>query len=146
MTAKPKKTSNTARTLKLLRDHGYVADVVERILPRCFTKKDLFGFADIVAVREYRGALSLVSVPADGPADDGPTGTIYVQTTDSTNRAARRKKILANGYARMVLDAGNRIWLVTWRQKNPGGPWHHTVEAITLEAVVAYWCHERAGR
>jgi hypothetical protein len=40
----------TGRTLGRLRRRGFLADVVERWLLRVNRRRDLFGFADIIAV------------------------------------------------------------------------------------------------
>ncbi|MFL5330720.1 MAG: hypothetical protein ACJ8C4_17610 [Gemmataceae bacterium] len=44
----------TARTLELLRRSGYTAAVVESWLPRVNRRRDLFGFADVIAVTGHR--------------------------------------------------------------------------------------------
>jgi hypothetical protein len=45
-------TSPTQLTLKWLRDEGYLAEVVEKWLPGANIRKDLWGWCDIVAIRE----------------------------------------------------------------------------------------------
>jgi hypothetical protein len=45
-------TSPTQLTLKWLRDEGYLAEVVEKWLPGINVRKDLWGWCDIVAIRE----------------------------------------------------------------------------------------------
>ena len=64
----------TARSLKYLRDRGYVAGVVERF--NSFTKRrhDLMGFIDIVAVRGVE--------------------TLGVQATSGSNVSARMRKAM----------------------------------------------------
>jgi hypothetical protein len=75
--------SPTQRSLKLLRKEGYIADVVERWVPKAKVRKDLWGWVDIVGV--------------------SPAGNlVFVQTTTSSNLAARMKK--AKG-----LDAFHRL-------------------------------------
>lgn len=64
--------SPTARSLQVLRQLGYEADVVERWVGR--QRKDLFGCIDIVAVHPTFGILG-------------------VQATTTSNMAARVKKI-----------------------------------------------------
>ena len=64
----------TQRSLKMLRDHDWYAEVVEHF--NSFTKRrhDLFGFADIIALKkDYRPLL--------------------VQVTSGSNVSARLKKI-----------------------------------------------------
>ena len=44
-------TSPTQRTLKRLRDLGYLAEVVERWNPHAKVRNDLFGFGDVMSGR-----------------------------------------------------------------------------------------------
>ena len=48
-------TSPTQRSLAALRERGMLAEVVERWNPYTKTRKDLFGFVDIVAVLASTG-------------------------------------------------------------------------------------------
>lgn len=43
--------SPTQRTLKKLRDDGYVAEVVEKWIPGANIRRDLFGFIDVLAIK-----------------------------------------------------------------------------------------------
>jgi len=95
------KTSPTQRSLKLCRDRGWTAQVVERRVPFNNTTVDLFGFIDIVAL-------------------DG-THTIGIQTTSGANVAARIKKILAEPRHKLWLEAGNEIHVHGWRKVKPRG-------------------------
>lgn len=63
----------TQRSLKLLRERGYMAEVTERWNPYARVRHDLFSFIDILAVRGNE--------------------TIGVQVTTATNMAARIAKI-----------------------------------------------------
>lgn len=45
------KTSPTQRSLRYLREQGYLPAVVEKWNPHAHVRQDLFGFVDIVAVR-----------------------------------------------------------------------------------------------
>lgn len=103
--------SPTARTMKLLRECGFECGVVERY--NSFTKisSDLFGFIDIVAI--------------------GPNETVGVQATSGPNHSARVKKIMALESAVKWLDAGNHIWVVSWKKK--GRNWAHRVQQIAIE-------------
>lgn len=113
---RPKKTSPTARTLEALRKRGFLAAVVERRLPHCFTTLDLFGFIDVVAL-------------------DGLPGLLGVQTTTQANAAARVTKIVeeCGPAARRWLAAGNRIEVHGWAKRGSAGArklW--TVSVLTL--------------
>jgi hypothetical protein len=88
----------TQRTLKLLRDDGWLAEVVERWVPGANIRKDLFGWIDIVALR------------------DGET--LAVQCTSYTNISARVKKIADSETVTQVRKAGWLIWVIGWRKVN----------------------------
>lgn len=88
----------TQRTLKLLREDGWLAEVVERWVPGANIRKDLFGWVDIVALR------------------DGET--LAVQCTSYTNISARVKKIAESETVAQVRKAGWLIWVIGWRKVN----------------------------
>jgi hypothetical protein len=47
----------TARSLKLLRDTGHAVGVVESWVPGANVRRDLFGFADLLAVQRVERTL-----------------------------------------------------------------------------------------
>jgi hypothetical protein len=95
-------SSPTQRTLKKLRDAGYLAEVVERYNSFTKTHKDLFGFVDVLAVR----------------GDE----VLAVQTTSAANASARVKKICALQSADSWLHSSNRRILVHgWAKRGPRG-------------------------
>lgn len=103
--------SPTARTLKVLREGGLIADVVERWIPGANIRKDLFGFIDILAM-------------------DGPI-TIGIQCTSGSHVADRIKKILSIPAARIWLtNPERRIAVHGWRKLKDG--WTLRAEEITL--------------
>jgi hypothetical protein len=93
--------SPTQRSLKHLRDQGYVAEVVEKRLPHCYITKDLFGFIDILAIRGEE--------------------TLAVQTTSGLNNAAARvRKIVDCAHLGAVRKANWRIVVHGWRKLKAG--------------------------
>ena len=100
--------SPTQLTLKLLRDQGFVAEVVERWIPGANIRKDLFGFVDIVAVDGKR--------------------TVGVQATSASNMSARKKKIMESEVLGLVRSSGWEIWVMGW--KKVGTRWEHRVVEI----------------
>lgn len=109
-------TSPTARSLAALRAEGYLAAVVERRLPRGFITQDLFGVADLIAVRPGSPVL-------------------LVQCTSSSNAAARVAKVLASEALPMLLSAGVAVEVWGWSLKGAKGKrklWQLTRRAITL--------------
>lgn len=124
------KRSPNKRSLDWLRERGYTAEVVERRLPGCLVTKDLFGFADLLAVRAAE------------------RGVLAVQATTGRNLSARVKKILGapqGGRPREIADArrrreaaqlwlrcGNRIEVHGWRLLRRRGVWEANVVKVGL--------------
>lgn len=105
----------TSRTLAYLRKQGYTAEVVEKWNPFSRTRKDLFNFADIVAIG---------------------SSTVGVQCTSTGNMSARVKKIIAEPKARIWLEAGNTIFVIGWSKKGAKGKrkvWTERIVEITLK-------------
>lgn len=88
----------TSRSLKLLRDRGYIANVVEQTVPKTFIKRDLFGFIDIVAIHPDTGE------------------TLAVQTTSGSNVSKRVSKIGESEHVAAVRKAGWGIHVHGWRK------------------------------
>jgi hypothetical protein len=96
-----------------------VAEKVEQRLPvpGKFITRDLFGFADIVAIQP------------------GRVGVLAVQATSSSNLSARDKKVRAEQKARLWLEAGNRIQIHGWALRGPRGKrkvWTLNVREIAI--------------
>ena len=97
--------SNTQRTLRALRQGGYICGIVESfnhyagvILPtgkRSGIRQDLFGFIDIVAIK--------------------PIGICGIQSCGQSF-AEHDRKILENEFAPEWLKAGGSIELYGWRK------------------------------
>ena len=98
-------TSPTERTLKLLRAEGWTAAVTERWNPHARVRQDLFGFADLLAIRVGE--------------------TLAVQTCAAASHAARWDKILSEPRAALWLAAGNGIELISWARQGPRGKVKH---------------------
>lgn len=88
----------TQLTLRKLRAEGWTAEVVERWVPGANIRKDLFGFVDIIALR-----------------DDI---TLAVQATSYSNISARVNKIADIKTLKVVRDANWSIWVIGWRKAN----------------------------
>ena len=112
------KTSPTVRSLALLRKQGFHAQVVERYNQYARVRVDLFGFIDIVAIKE------------------GESGVTGVQTTSASNLSARVNKILGIPAAQLWLATGNRILVHGWAKKGPRGKrklWQTVEKWLSLE-------------
>jgi carbonic anhydrase len=91
-------SSPTQRSLKHLRKLGYLAEVVEKTIPRVFIRKDLYGFIDILAIR------------------DGEI--LGVQATSGDNVSKRVDKIANHDNVGAVRKAGIRIHVHGWRKNS----------------------------
>jgi len=94
--------SPTARTIKYLRDQGYIGDVVERFnayAGKFGQRKDFLGFADLIVVK--RGE-----------------GVIAVQSTGSAHSEHVRKLSDSECTTNMIewLESGARVWILSWRK------------------------------
>ena len=88
--------SPTQRSLKYLREAGYHVEVVEKTIPRTFIKKDLFGFADLLAIRDDE--------------------ILLVQVTSGSNVSARVRKIADSEHIDKVRKAGFTVCVHGWRR------------------------------
>jgi len=104
-------TTTTMRTLEVLRRDGWTVDVVERWLPHTFTRRDLFGMFDIIAVRGAE--------------------TLAVQTTSASNVSARMRKIADSPNVAAVRAAGWRLEVWGWRKNTKTGRWEHNVRDVS---------------
>jgi hypothetical protein len=90
--------SPTQLSLKMMREQGYYAEVVERY--NSFTRKrnDLFGFVDVLCLK--------------------PGEVVGVQTTSYSNLSARIKKIREHEHFKIVTDSGIKVVAHGWQKVN----------------------------
>lgn len=100
----------TQRTLKLLRDEGYLAAVVERWNAHARVRQDLFGVVDVIGIREGE--------------------TLAVQATSASNVSARVRKIADSEATPVIRAAGWRFVVHGWR-KAANGRWTCRVEDVS---------------
>lgn len=86
----------TQLSLRHLRADGYVCEVVERFNHFTNTRHDLFNVADILAIRSGE--------------------VLMVQTTSSSNVAARVRKIADNPHVATIREAGIGIHVHGWKK------------------------------
>lgn len=103
-------SSPTQRSLAYLRDEGYVAAVVERWNPHARVRQDLWGFIDILAIRDSE--------------------TLGVQACSGSDVSKRMHKIAESELVGAVRRAGWRIHVHGWR-KNAAGKWTLRVEDVS---------------
>ena len=89
-------TSPTQLTLRLLRDEGWTAEIVERWNPHARVRHDLYGFIDVLAVK-------------------GPH-TMAIQTTSAANVSSRIRKIADTPTIGAVREAGWTIRVHGWKK------------------------------
>jgi carbonic anhydrase len=89
-------TSPTQLSLKKLKADGYVCQITERWNAFAKIRVDLFGFVDILAIKENE--------------------TLAVQTTSYSNISARVKKISDHDNVGAVRKAGWKIHVHGWHK------------------------------
>jgi hypothetical protein len=107
--------SPTQRTLKLLREEGCLAQVVERYNPYARVRQDLFGFIDVLALYP------------DGRC-------LGAQCTTRANQAARLSKALALPALRTWLSCGLLFEVWGWAKVGKRGQrktWQVTRRPVT---------------
>lgn len=86
----------TQRTLKLMRERGWIAEVTERWIPGANIRKDLWSFCDVLCIHPESGEI------------------LAVQTTSASNMAARVKKICDCELTPIVRKCGIGIHVHGW--------------------------------
>ena len=89
-------TSHTSRTITALRKQGYLVAKVEKFNHITKRYNDLFGFIDILAMREHE--------------------ILAIQDTSYSNISARVKKIQAHENYSIVRDSLWKIQVWGWRK------------------------------
>ncbi len=89
----------TQRSLATLRELGYLVEVVEKWNSFTRTRKDLWGWADLLAIR--RGEVLAVQVTSEGVAN-------------------RVKKVMDSETIAWVREAGVRVEVHGWRKNVKG--------------------------
>jgi hypothetical protein len=111
-------SSPTQRSLKLLRNAGYICHIVEKYNSFTRTRSDVYGFGDILACKASQN------------------GSYLVQTTSRANLNARIHKIMAIQEAVVWLRAGNGIIVHGWSKMGKAGKrklWHCEVRCLSLD-------------
>jgi hypothetical protein len=123
----------TARSLLLLRREGYIAAPVERWLPHVHCRRDLFGFADVLAFHP-RDRLFLL-----------------VQATTAAHVADRLAKARARPALALWLRAGGAFEVHGWAKR--GDRWHVKRVGISPEDLAGvilesprHWRRKRGER
>jgi len=110
--------SPTSRTMRVLRNENWIPAVVERWNAYAKIRQDLYGFIDVVAIK------------------DGEHGVLAIQATTKTNMNAREKKILSNNKTGTWLRTGNRLQVWGWYKKK--NRWQIEKKEITLDAYSTF--------
>lgn len=92
----------TQRSLKHMREQGYLCEVTERWNPFAKIRQDLFNFVDILCIKDGK--------------------TVAVQTTSYSSMSARIKKIQGLDSYPIVKSAGWEIVVHGWK-KDKSGRW-----------------------
>ncbi len=119
----------TGRTLDLLRQSGYLAAVVESWIPHLNRWRDLFRFADVLAVHPVRREIALV------------------QVTTADHLAHRLAKVQGIPELPAILAAGVKVMVHGWARC--GGKWHARIVEVVqadLQPVVVDGPPRRTGK
>ena len=119
----------TPKSRHVLEARGYTVARVEATIPHCFIKQDMFGFADLLAIKPYcqvskwnpsneESPLTLAVIEQGIKAIANPEsyfpGIVAVQVCAGSGHAAHKTKILAEPRSKVWLQAGGRILLQSW--------------------------------
>ena len=115
MSRKKPFAANLASTKKLEAD-GWTVGTVEQRIPHCFITRDLFGFADLIAISPTRGIMA-------------------IQATGGGNAPSRIAKIKAEARAGIWLASGGRIQVHDWRKRAGQTQRECVVVEITKESA-----------
>jgi hypothetical protein len=107
--------SPTSRSLNLLRRERWLTGVVESWIPKLNIRRDLFGFADIIAVHPVERVFLLV------------------QATSRSNISARLNKAKSLRTLSDWLRAGGRFEVWGWEQSN--GKWEVRRVEVLAESL-----------
>lgn len=109
--------STVSRSLAFLRGFGWWCEVVERWDSFAKIRRDLLGFADVLALR-----------PGEPP--------LLVQVTSGSNVSARLRKIQNSTTARLWLETGGQIEVHGWSKrkvKRGGKLLHWEVRVVRVD-------------
>ena len=109
--------SPTQLTLKYLRDVGFTAQVVERWNMGAKKRVDLFGVIDILAIAPHI------------------QGCVGIQACAGGSHSKRLAKILDEPRAKLFLECGNHLRLMSWSKRGARGKrklWTLRADDITL--------------
>jgi hypothetical protein len=109
--------SPTGRTLDHLRRCGFVAEVVERWIPRANLRKDFLGCIDILSCHRSR------------------PGIIGVQATSASSMAARLAKARGKWELAVWLRAGGQFQVWGWSLR--GSCWEPRIVEVKAEDLAA---------
>jgi len=115
--------SPTERTLDECRKRGWLPCVVERVIPKTFTRKDVWGFGDLLAVDDQPGAL-----------------LIQACVTGDISKRANKIREYCRHEALCWLKAGNRISVWGWAKRGAAGKrklWTLKEYPVTMETLDA---------
>ncbi len=94
--------SPTARSLKYLREAGWIVQIVEKWVPQAKRRIDLFGIGDLLAIK--RGESPLL-----------------IQCTSTSNVSARVNKSVSSVTLGVWLGSGGRFVVHGWSKKGKRG-------------------------
>jgi hypothetical protein len=115
------RTSAVPRTLKLLREEGYMPDVVEQYNAFSGQRKDMYGFADIIAI------------------DDKDTLAVQVCGVDFASHITKMTEERKVAIVAWLKAPGREAVLIGWRKvlKKKGGK-----QKVFKPRIVKFWLYD----
>lgn len=102
-----KQSSVTHRTLKKLRDEGWLAAVVEKWNPHVRIRQDLWGFMDVIAIR---GDESLAVQCTSGDHVSNRINKIRQHPNAAIWAASDTRKIVVHGWRKVGARGKRKLW------------------------------------
>lgn len=93
----PKRPPYTQKSLALIRDHNFTAEVVEKWIMGANIRKDLFGLIDIIAIARGR--------------------VLGIQSTGINGRKEHQQTILGHENTVKWLESGAELLQISWDKK-----------------------------
>jgi hypothetical protein len=84
-------------TVEFLQKRGFLAETVEKIIPRCNKRRDLYNMYDVVAVKPGEGVL-------------------FIQATTKNGLGEHRTALLGKPGLEFCLRSASRVQLWSWRE------------------------------
>lgn len=112
---KAKGKSPTSHTTGQLKKQGVTYQIVEKWNQHAKVRQDLFGFVDILAMRDNK--------------------FVGIQATSATNHSTRLKKAMAEPRLIEWLNCGGKFEVWSWKQDDKTKRWSVRIDEVKIPAL-----------